>query len=136
MKEVLCFMYNELSSGIKSSITRSITKAFEIYMTNIKWNEELFNIEDFVKSWQLYIVESATWYEKVSQEVKESPDFHEEIALKINATIEKTLAEPVNEDLIASIEILQNNLNTHFKYGCKAEALYVEALLKEMQKQV
>lgn len=128
-------MYNELSSGIKSSITRSITKAFEIYMTNISWDEELFNIEDFVKSWQLYIVESATWYEKVSQEVKESPEFHEEIALKINASIEKILSEPVNEDLIASIEILQDKLGTQYKYGCKAEALYVESLLKEMQKQ-
>ncbi|MEK3978733.1 hypothetical protein MKY37_06495 [Psychrobacillus sp. FSL K6-2836] len=128
-------MYNELSSGIKSSITRSITKAFEIYMTNINWDEELFTIEDFVKSWQLYIVESATWFEKVPQEVKESPEFHEEIALKINASIEKILSEPVNEDLIASIEIMQEKLDTHFKYGCKAEALYVESLLKEMQKQ-
>ena len=128
-------MYNELSSGIKSSITRSITKAFEIYMTNINWDEELFTIEDFVKSWQLYIVESATWFKKVPQEVKESPEFHEEIALKINASIEKILSEPVNEDLIASIEIMQEKLDTHFKYGCKAEALYVESLLKEMQKQ-
>ncbi|SDN23002.1 hypothetical protein SAMN05518871_10433 [Psychrobacillus sp. OK028] len=128
-------MYNELSSGIKSSITRSITKAFEIYMTNISWDEELFNIEDFVKSWQLYIVESATWFEKVPKEIKESPEFHEEIALKINASIEKILSEPVNEDLIASIEIMQDKLGTQYKYGCKAEALYVESLLKEMQKQ-
>ncbi|MFJ7825519.1 hypothetical protein [Psychrobacillus sp. NPDC096623] len=128
-------MYNELSSGIKSSITRSITKAFEIYMTNISWDEELFNIEDFVKSWQLYIVESATWFEKVPKVIKESPEFHEEIALKINASIEKILSEPVNEDLIASIEIMQDKLGTQYKYGCKAEALYVESLLKEMQKQ-
>ena len=128
-------MYNELSSGIKSSITRSITKAFEIYMTNIRWDEELFNIEDFVKSWQLYIVESATWIEKVPQEVKENPKFHEELALKINASIEKILSEPVNEELIASIENMQDKLDTQFKYGCKAEALYVESLLKEMQKQ-
>ncbi|MEK3952480.1 MULTISPECIES: hypothetical protein [Psychrobacillus] len=129
-------MYNELSAGIKSSITRSITKAFEIYMTNIKWDEELFSIEDFVKSWQVYIVESATWFQKVPQEIKESPEFHEEIALKINTIIEKILSEPINEELIASIEIMQEKLDTHFKYGCKAEALYVEALLNEMQKQV
>ena len=129
-------MYNELSAGIKSSITRSITKAFEIYMTNIKWDEELFSIEDFVKSWQVYIVESATWFQKVPQEIKESQEFHEEIALKINTIIEKILSEPINEELIASIEIMQEKLDTHFKYGCKAEALYVEALLNEMQKQV
>jgi len=129
-------MYNELSSGIKSSITRSITKAFELYMANINWDEEKFSIEDFVKSWQLYIVESASWFEKVPQKVKESPEFHEEIALKINASIEKILSEPVHEDLIASIEIMQDTLNTQLKYGCKAEALYVESLLKEMQKQV
>lgn len=36
---------------------------------------------------------------------------------------------------IKSIEIMQHKLDSQFKYGCKAEALYVESLLKEMQKQ-
>ena len=128
-------MYHELPTGIKSSITRSISKAFELYMAKIGWDEKLFSIEDFIKSWQSYIQESATWYEKVPLEVKESQGFHEEIANKINATIEKILSEPVHEDLIASIETKQDKLNTHYKYGCKAEALYVESLLKEMEKQ-
>ena len=128
-------MYHELPTGTKSSITRSISKAFELYMARIGWNEKLFSIEDFIKSWQSYIQESASWYEKVPLEVKESQEFHEEIANKINATIEKILSEPVHEDLIASIETKQEKLNTHYKYGCKAEALYVESLLKEMEKQ-
>ena len=128
-------MYHELPTGTKSSITRSISKAFELYMARIGWDEKLFSIEDFIKSWQSYIQESASWYEKVPLEVKESQEFHEEIANKINATIEKILSEPVHEDLIASIETKQEKLNTHYKYGCKAEALYVESLLKEMEKQ-
>ncbi|MEK4484624.1 hypothetical protein MHH81_03400 [Psychrobacillus sp. FSL H8-0484] len=128
-------MYNDLSSGIKSSITRSISKAFELYMAKIGWNEDSFTMEDFVKSWQEYITESASWYDKVPLEVKESTDFHEEIAKKINASIEKILTEPVHEDIIASIEVMQNKLNTHYKYGCKAEALYVESVLKELEKQ-
>ena len=128
-------MYHELPTGTKSSITRSISKAFELYMAKIGWDEKLFSIEDFIKSWQSYIQESASWYEKVPLEVKESQEFHEEIANKINATIEKILSEPVHEDLIASIETKQDKLNTHYKYGCKAEALYVESLLKEMEKQ-
>jgi len=128
-------MYHELSTGTKSSITRSISKAFELYMAKIGWDENLFSIEDFIKSWQSYIQESASWYEKVPLEIKESQEFHEEMANKINATIEKILSEPVHEDLIASIEMKQNELNTHYKYGCKAEALYVESVLKEMQKQ-
>ncbi len=128
-------MYHELPTGTKSSITRSISKAFELYMAKIGWDEKLFSIEDFIKSWQSYIQESASWYEKVPLEVKESQEFHAEIANKINATIEKILSEPVHEDLIASIETRQEKLNTHYKYGCKAEALYVESLLKEMEKQ-
>ena len=128
-------MYHELPTGTKSSITRSISKAFELYMAKIGWDEKLFSIEDFIKSWQSYIQESASWYEKVPLEIKESQEFHEEMANKINATIEKILSEPVHEDLIASIEMKQNELNTHYKYGCKAEALYVESVLKEMQKQ-
>lgn len=128
-------MYQELSSGIKSSITRSITKAFELYMAKIGWDENLFSIEDFVKSWQSYIQESASWYDKVPLELKESQEFHEEIANKINVTIEKILSEPVHEDLVASIEMKQNELNTHYKYGCKAEALYIESLLKDLEKQ-
>lgn len=128
-------MYNDLSSGIKSSITRSISKAFELYMAKIGWDEDSFTMEDFVKSWQGYITESASWYDKVPLEVKESTEFHEEIANKINASIEKILAEPVHENLIASIELMQNELNTHYKYGCKAEALYVESVLKELEKQ-
>ncbi len=131
----MCMMYQELSSGIKSSITRSITKAFELYMAKIGWDENLFSIEDFVKSWQSYIQESASWYDKVPLELKESQEFHEEIANKINVTIEKILSEPVHEDLVASIEMKQNELNTHYKYGCKAEALYIESLLKDLEKQ-
>lgn len=125
--------YKDLSAGIKSSITRSISTAFELYMAKIGWDEESFNMENFIKEWQVYISETASWYEKVPVELKESTEFHEEIAKKINATMEKILSEPVSEDLIASIEIMQESLNTHYKYGCKAEALYVQSVLKDLQ---
>lgn len=128
-------MYKDLSSGIKSSITRSISTALEQYMAKISWNEELFSVEDFIRSWRAYISENAAWFEKVSDDVKESLEFHEEIAKKMNATMEKMLAEPVPDELATTIENMQQTLKTQYKYGCKAEALYVENVLKEMQKQ-
>jgi predicted house-cleaning noncanonical NTP pyrophosphatase (MazG superfamily) len=127
-------MYKDLSSGIKISISRSISTVFELYMTKIGWEEDLFKMEDFMEYWKNYIEQSASWFDKVPMDVKESYEFHEEIAKKINATIEKMLTEPVSEELVVSIEILQEILNTHFQYGCKAEALYVESRLKEMKK--
>lgn len=43
-------MYKELSSGIKISITRSISTSFETYLASIGWDEERFSMEDFIAS--------------------------------------------------------------------------------------
>lgn len=126
-------MYKELSAGVKSSITRSITSVFENYMASIAWDENRFQMEDFIHAWRTYINESSTWTDKVSDEVKQSPAFHEEVAKKMNQVIDKILNEPPSEQQIANIEIMQEEMNTHYDYACKAEAAYVESLLKQKQ---
>ncbi|WP_075618352.1 hypothetical protein [Paenisporosarcina indica] len=123
-------MYKQLPSGVKSSITRSISIVFEKYMASIEWAEDRFSMEDFSQEWGKYI-KSASWKDKVSQESMLHPDFHEEIAKKINQVIDKILNEPPSEDQIAKIEIMQEQLNTHYDYACKAEASYVESILKQ-----
>lgn len=124
-------MYKQLSSGVKISITRSISTSFESYLASIGWDEEKFSIEEFVASWQKYFTENAAWFDKVPQEVLVSQEFHEEIAKKIDETIEKVLSEKPTKKQIDSIEKLQKQLGTNYTYDCKAEAAYVEQLLKE-----
>ena len=127
-------MYKELPSGVKSSITRSITTVFEKYMASIEWDENRYSMDDFIQEWSKYINESASWTDKVSMESKQHPDFHEEVAKKVNQVIDKILNEPPSEDQIAKIEIMQEKLNTHYDYACKAEASYIELILKEKLK--
>lgn len=127
-------MYKNLPSGIKISISRSITTAFEHYMASIGWEEDRFDMNDFIFFWRAYSEEQGTWFAKIDPEVKEDAGFHEAIAKKINETIEKIVSEPVSEDLAASIEIKQEKLGTSYQYGCKAEAQYIDHLLKEMEK--
>lgn len=125
-------MYKSLPTGVKSSITRSISKNFEKYMEKIEWREDLFQLDDFIAEWKNYIETEASWYEKVPTEVKQSPVFHEEVADKMNQTINKILTEPPTEEQIARIEALQQNMSTNFDYSCKAEAVYVEKKLKTL----
>lgn len=127
-------MYKELPATVKSNITRSISNVFQQYMATIQWSENKFKMEDFVLKWRNYINESPFWVNKISEECKQHTEFHEEIAKKINQVIEKILNEPPSEDQVAKIEIMQEESNTHFNYACKAEAIYVESLLKEKQK--
>ncbi|AYC28849.1 hypothetical protein [Paenisporosarcina cavernae] len=126
-------MLKELPSGVKSSITRSITTVFENYMASIEWSEEKFSMESFVEKWREYINDNATWMEKISEDVKQSPEFHAELADKMNKVIEKILNEPPSEEQVASIEMIQEELGTHYDYACKAEASYVESILKQKQ---
>ncbi|MGB3261067.1 hypothetical protein [Paenisporosarcina sp.] len=126
-------MYKELPTGVKSSITRSIKTVFENYMASIEWSENRFKMEDFIQAWRIYISESASWTDKVSEECKQDPAFHEEVAKKMNQVIDKTLNEPPSEEQVAKIEMMQEQLDTHYDYACKAEAAYVESILKEKQ---
>lgn len=127
-------MYKQLSSGVKISITRSISTSFESYLAKIGWDEEKFSMADFVSSWQAYFKTNAAWIDKVPQEILLSTEFHEEIAKKIDDVIEKILTEPPTEQQVESIDALQKQLKTTYSYTCKAEATYVENLLKEQVK--
>lgn len=127
-------MYKQLSSGIKISITRSISTSFESYLASIGWDEDKFSMEDFMVIWQKYFTESAAWFDKIPQEILVSPEFHAEIAKKMDEIIAKLLSEEPTAKQIASIEILQKQLGTNYAYACKAEAAYVEQLLKEKLK--
>lgn len=123
-------MYKNLSPNLKSSITRSITQTFEQYMESIGWNESKFNIEDYMSSWREYITTKALWYSELEDSVKVNPVFHEELAERINKIINRILDEPPTEEQIATIQMKQEKYNTHYTYECKAEAAYVERLLK------
>lgn len=127
-------MYKELSSGVKISITRSITTSFESYLASISWDEDKYSIEEFVANWQKYFTENAAWFDKVPQEVLLNPEFHEEIANKINEVIEKVLNEKPTKKQLESIDQMQKQLGTNYTFDCKAEAAYVEQLLKEKLK--
>ena len=123
-------MFKDLSPNIKSSITRSITQTFEQYMSSIEWSEDKYSIDDFIASWREYITTKALWYTKIPEDMKVDPVFHEDLAQRINEVIARVLGEPPSEGQIAAIQIMQEQLNTHLEYNCKAEAVYVETLLK------
>lgn len=123
-------MFKDLSPNLKSSITRSITQTFEQYMSDIEWSEEKFSINDFIANWREYITTKALWYTKIPDEMKNDPTFHEDLAQRINEIIARLLGEPPSQEQIAAIQAMQEQLNTHYEYHCKAEAVYVETLLK------
>lgn len=127
-------MFKEFSPGIKISITRSIITSFEKYMNDIGWNEEKFNIEKFVQEWKHYITGSSSWYDKISDEVKNDPAFHEQLAEKINETIDKILSEAPTKEQMAEIESLQKEWGEEFDYSCKTEAKYIIEKYKELLK--
>lgn len=127
-------MYKQLSSGVKISITRSISTSFELYLAGIGWDEDKFSMEDFMASWQKYFTENAAWFDKVPQEVLVSEEFHTEIAKKMDEVIAKVLGEEPTKKQVEAIEKLQKQLGTSYTYDCKAEATYVENLLKEKLK--
>lgn len=124
-------MYKQLSSGVKISITRSISTSFEAYLASIGWDEDKFSMEDFMMSWQSYFKDNAAWIDKVPQEVLLSNEFHTEIAKKIDEVMSKILNEKPTEKQKADIAKLQNKLGTSYTFDCKAEAAYVEQLLKD-----
>ncbi|WP_019394821.1 hypothetical protein [Priestia filamentosa] len=118
-------MLKDLPHGVKVSITHSITKAFEDYMSEIKWNESQYSSNAFIDQWKTYIRNNASWFKKIDEAMKESPEFHQELAVKINETIQKVVTEPPTEEQVAQLERLtkeQGNINVD--YSCKAEARF------------
>jgi hypothetical protein len=127
-------MFNQLSSGTKISITRSIKTAFEQYMAKISWDEDKYELQDFVQLWRTYINESASWFNNLDDQIKNDPIFHEELAVKINETIEKILSEPPTEEQMNEIDSLQKDLGTDYDYSCKVEAKFLLDKLQGMAK--
>ncbi len=126
-------MFKNLPQGTKISITRSIQKAFEQYMSGIEWNEDKYNIEEFIRTWRNYIEDHASWFERLSREEKANPLFHQELADKINQTIEKILSEePTNEQINQLNALLEEKGKEDITYSSKAEAKYwLEKLANE-----
>lgn len=125
-------MLKNLSPGVKISISRSISTAFEQYMNSIEWDEDKADIEMFVNEWREYILHSASWYKKVDEEIKADPAFHKELAMKINQTIDKILSERPTEEQIKVIEELQKQVpEKEYAYSCRTEARYVISQLEE-----
>lgn len=123
-------MIKNLPQGMKISISRSIATSFETYMEKIEWNEKKFDLNEFVEMWRDYITHNASWYKQLSDEQKNDPKLHEDLANKINEITEKILSEEPKEDQVREIESLQKELNTNYEYTCKAEARYVLNILK------
>ncbi|UTE77533.1 hypothetical protein [Rossellomorea sp. KS-H15a] len=127
-------MLEKLPSGTKISITRSIKTSFEKYMASIQWDENKYSIQDFITVWREYINNHASWYKNLDEETKNDPQFHQELSIKINETIEKILSEEPNEEQIESIHHLQDQLGTNIHYSCKSEAKFLEEKLNLMSK--
>ncbi|MDX8361103.1 hypothetical protein ACSVDA_07490 [Cytobacillus sp. Hm23] len=129
-------MFKNLPHGIKISISRSISAAFEQYMNKIEWNEEKYDTNDFIQHWRHYADKNASWFDKIEDEIKENPLFHEQLADKINETIEKLLSEQPTNDQIQQIESLVNELQIEdIDYACKSEAKYhIDQLTKAVKK--
>ncbi|MBD3108536.1 hypothetical protein IEO70_09160 [Bacillus sp. AGMB 02131] len=125
-------MYKKITPGVKISISRSISTAFEQYMKSIQWGENQADIVEFVANWKGYITSDASWYAKVDESVKEDPAFHKELAAKINQTIDKILNEKPTEEQMNLIELLQEQTNSEeYMYSCRAEARYIIEKLQE-----
>ena len=125
-------MYKKITPGVKISISRSISTAFEQYMKSIQWGEDQADIVEFVANWKGYITSDASWYAKVDESVKEDPAFHKELAAKINQTIDKILNEKPTEEQMNLIELLQEQTNSEeYMYSCRAEARYIIEKLQE-----
>jgi hypothetical protein len=129
-------MFNSLPHGIKISITRSISAAFEQYMKSIQWDEQKYDLEAFVNYWRDYAEKNASWFDKMNEEMKSNPEFHEELAAKINETIEKILTEPPTEEQMKELDRLIQELGIEdIDYTCKTEAKYHIDRLKAMFEQ-
>lgn len=126
-------MFKDLSPGIKISITRSIITAFEQYMNRIDWNESKMDLSAFIADWRDYIQNQASWFDKLESDIKNNPLFHEELAEKINETIEKILSEAPTKAQMDEIDALQKEVREEYNYSCKTEAKYVIEKLKKKQ---
>jgi len=106
---------------VKIGITRSIVVSFEKYMKEIEWNEEKFDMQQFVEQWKQYLYTKSTWINKVDDELKGHPDFHQALAMKVNEKINELINEKPSEE---QVEQLKRNKVKHADEMCKLEAEY------------
>lgn len=112
-------MYKQLSSGVKISITRSISTSFESYLASIGWDEDKFSMDEFVANWQKYFTENAAWYDKVPQDVLLSPEFHEELAQRIDEVIAKILSENQRKSKLIQLKKCKKHLGQTLRTNVK-----------------
>ena len=131
----ITIMFNSLPHGIKVSITRSISNSFLKYMETIEWDEKKYNLEDFILYWRDYAQKNASWFAKIDDEIKASPNFHKELAEKINEVIEKILTEAPTEKEMKELAGLIEQLGIDdIDYTCRMEAKYhIERLKKKLK---
>ncbi|QPA30769.1 hypothetical protein [Thermaerobacillus caldiproteolyticus] len=129
-------MLKNLPHGVKISIARSITRAFEKYMNDIEWEETKFHPPAFMQEWRSYIEKNSNWFHSLDEQIKSDPSFHEELANKINEMIEKVLSEAPTNEQLAKIETLAKELNLKdIHVSCKAEANYYIERLENMKRE-
>jgi hypothetical protein len=121
-------MYKKLPHGVKVGITRSIATSFEHYMKTIEWNEKKFDIQQFMEQWRQYIHTQSTWIHKLDDQLRDHPDFHETLAMKVNEKITDLLHEEPTEE---QLHILQEYGIQDADSFCKLEAEYHIECAKE-----
>lgn len=130
--EVQELIFKDLPQGIKVSISRSIKTAFENFMAELNWNDEKFDMQQFILYWQGYAKENSAWNKNIESAILTDAKFHEELAEKINEVIMKVVSEKPTEAQINMLEDLskRNGLND-IDYSCKAEAqFYIDKFKK------
>ncbi len=75
-------------------------------MNGLKKNSELMII---LPIWREYITTKALWYSKIPDDMKHDPNFHEDLAQRINEIIARILSEPPSEEQIATIQMMQES---------------------------
>ncbi|WP_163151348.1 hypothetical protein [Anoxybacillus sp. MB8] len=129
-------MLKQLSHRIKMNMTLSIKKVFEQYMASIGWDEKQYDVVKFMEQWRHYLYNEATWFAELDDQTKMNPQFHEQLAVRINEIIDQLVNEPPTDEQIAEINRLTERLGIDdFPYGCKLEAKYhIERLQQELKK--
>lgn len=118
-------MFKNLPTGVKISITRSITITFDNYMKKIRWDENKYRLEDFVKQWRHYIMNNSSWYNELHDSTKANPVFHEQLASKINETIEKILSEQPTAEQIEQLKQIEQQQGKSLAPTCRSEAAFI-----------
>ncbi|KIQ93738.1 hypothetical protein LH47_02167 [Anoxybacillus thermarum] len=129
-------MLKQLSHRMKMNMTLSIKKVFERYMATIGWDETKYDAAELMEQWRHYLYNEATWFSELDDAVKSNPEFHEQLANRINEIIGQLVNEPPTDEQIAEINRLVERLGIEdFPYGCKLEAKYhIERLQQELKK--